>query len=273
MKKSISLLALLSACASHSSAQCVSNPANIYSFRYDGNLYEIVKENKTWQDAATCAVTRGGKLAEINSQQEQDSVFYFVNQAGIAAANTVAPDGGGASYVWLGGTDRQNEGAWYWDGYNMGSFLQFWQGTANGSAVNGQYSNWGNEPDNWNNQDGLGLAITNWPLGVAGQWNDVMESNTLYYIIEYFGIPTSINEREASEFSIYPNPVEDAVTLKARAFTEPLTYRIVDALGKVVLTGLLQREETRIDVSTLTPGIYILLAEGAGTHAYRLVKN
>jgi len=273
MKKAILLLILLPAFAHQLHAQCVGNPANIYSFRYDGNLYEIVKENKTWEDAVTCAVTRGGKLAEINSQQEQDSVFYFLQQAGIVAANTVAPDGGGASYVWLGGTDRQNEGAWYWDGYNMGSFLQFWQGTANGTAVNGQYTNWGNEPDNWNNQDGLGLAVTNWPLGVAGQWNDVMETNTLYYIIEYFGIPTSVKETRASEFALYPNPVENTLTVKARNYVRPVDYRVADVFGKTVLSGLIRDEETHIDVSMLAPGVYMLFSGGNPTHAYRLIKR
>ena len=31
----------------------------------------------------------------------------------------------------------------------------------------------------------LGIALNDWPLGVAGQWNDVDIDNSLYYIIEY----------------------------------------------------------------------------------------
>jgi hypothetical protein len=32
---------------------------------------------------------------------EQDTLFYYLNQTGIVAANTKAPGGGNASYVWL----------------------------------------------------------------------------------------------------------------------------------------------------------------------------
>ena len=62
-------------------AQCAS-PANIYTFTYSGHTYEIVKEFKTWVNAAACAVSRGGYLAEINSQAEQDTIFdAIINKA------------------------------------------------------------------------------------------------------------------------------------------------------------------------------------------------
>ena len=166
--------------------QCA-NDANIYTFVHEGNTYEVVRENQTWTDAAACAVERGGKLAEINDQQEQDTLFAELNSnASIVIGNTVAPDGGGASYVWIGGNDIASEGAWIWDGINSGSGSQFWQGQFDGSAVGGLFNNWGNEPDDFGaGQDGLGFALTDWPLGVAGQWNDVAETNTLFYVIEY----------------------------------------------------------------------------------------
>lgn len=165
-------------------SQNCADSANIYSFEYDGKTYEIVKENKSWVDAVSCAVERGGYLAEINSQEEQDSLYFHLQNAEIVVTNTVAPDGGGASYVWIGGNDITTEGKWIWDGENDGEGSQFWQGTTSGNSVDGLYNNWGNEPDNWENQDGLGLAITDWPLGIAGQWNDVDDSNSLYFIIE-----------------------------------------------------------------------------------------
>lgn len=178
------------------SAQCGS-PSTIHSFIYDNKSYEVVKENATWTQAAACAVSRGGKLVEINTAAEQYAVYtQLLVNASIVLSRTIAPDGGGAAYVWLGGNDMQTEGAWFWDGANTGNGTQFWQGISaakGGGPVNSLYSNWGNEPDNYGGatgpgQDGLAMALTNWPLGTAGQWNDISTSNTIYYVVEHPGI-------------------------------------------------------------------------------------
>jgi hypothetical protein len=138
---------------------------------------------------------RGGKLAEIDSPAEQSAILLqLLTYANISVTSTRPYDGGGAGYVWLGGTDRVQEGTWIWDGKNSGSGTQFWQGLSaanGGSNVGGRYTNWGNEPDNYGGapgrpgQDALAIALSNWPLGTAGQWNDLSETNPLYYLIEY----------------------------------------------------------------------------------------
>ena len=174
----------------HGGSACA-NSANIYSFTYGGKSYEVIRENKNWKDASACAVSRGGALVEINDAAEQTEIFtQLSDNANIDLHNTVAPDGGGGSYVWLGGNDLSREGEWVWDGNNDNNSTQFWQGTSTGNAVAGLYNNWGTEPDDWNGQDGLALALTQWPVvggdrGSAGQWNDVAHTNTLYYVIEY----------------------------------------------------------------------------------------
>ncbi|SNR14255.1 DUF5018 domain-containing protein [Tenacibaculum jejuense] len=171
---------------------------NISSFTHNGKTYEIVQEAKSWKDAAAFAVTRGGFLAEINDQQEQDAIFQALNNANITPNNTVAPDGGGGSYVWLGGNDIGTGGNWVWNGNNQGTGTPFWSGATTGNVVNNSYVNWGrptngapnpngpfNEPDNFNGaQDALGLSLNGWPLGFAGQWNDVDETNRLFFVIE-----------------------------------------------------------------------------------------
>lgn len=165
-------------------AQCADS-TNIYSFVFDGKTYEVVKENKNWMEAVSCAVERGGILAEINSVEEQNGIFSQLSNAAIINNSTVAPDGGGGAYIWLGANDLSTEGNWVWDGNNDGIDSQFWLGTASGNPVGGLYNNWGNEPDDFLGQDALGLSLNGWPLGVAGQWNDVNHQNILYYLIEY----------------------------------------------------------------------------------------
>jgi hypothetical protein len=58
MKSLLPLIALsiLLLGSSISNAQCVINPASVYAFTYNGSDYELVRENKTWPEAANCAV-------------------------------------------------------------------------------------------------------------------------------------------------------------------------------------------------------------------------
>lgn len=155
-------------------------------FTHKNKKYAIILDNKTWEEAATFAVSKKAYLVHINSQEEQDAVYNAIVAASITPSKTVAPDGGGASYLWLGGNDIAEEGKWIWDGNNDGKGTHFWQGKKDGTAVNGSYENWGKEPDDYGTgQDALGIAITDWPLGKKSQWNDIKKSNKLYFVIEY----------------------------------------------------------------------------------------
>ena len=179
------LYALVILLASNLLAQTEIDSTDIFTFTYSGNKYEIIKHTFNWETAAQIANERGGILTEINSQEEQDTIFYFLQNCEIDISKTISTGGGGASYVWIGGTDIKEEGKWFWDGNFDGIGKQFWEGTKTGNSVNGLFSNWGNEPDNVGNQDATGLAISNWPYGIAGQWNDLQKQDLLYSVIEY----------------------------------------------------------------------------------------
>ncbi|MDX2360497.1 MAG: T9SS type A sorting domain-containing protein [Crocinitomicaceae bacterium] len=241
-------------------SQCAS-ASNIYTFTYDGATYEVIKENKDWVDAAACAVERGGILAEINDLGEQNAIYTELStNAGISVNNTVAPDGGGASYIWIGGTDVMMEGEWLWDGDNDASGPQFWQGLANGSVVGGLYNNWGNEPDDFGSgQDGLGLAITDWPLGVSGQWNDISVTNTLYFVVEYPSTASSSNLELNEGVHIYPNPAKEILSVKLTDGKSLASITLVNVTGTVVKTITQDiAETTDIDVSGIAPGTYLI---------------
>ena len=205
---------------------------------------------------------------------ENTAVFNAATlDAGITISSTVAPDGGGASYLWLGGTDRLAEGTWIWDGTDSGSGDQFWEGTSastGGTSVGGLYNNWGDEPDDFGSgQDGLGLAITDWPLGTAGQWNDVATSNSLYYVIEYID-QSSIDENNRGSFKIFPNPTNDQIQFQ---FTEGVIFKkavIYSVDGKVVL----ESSSPQVDVRNLESGTYrvMILFEDGKTSTETFVK-
>lgn len=261
MKTIYSLFIAIGICGvNQANAQCVVNPFLIRYFEFNGSAYEIVLENQNWQNAASCAVSRGGKLVEINSQEEQDALFQEINNVFFDHAQTVAPDGGGASYMWLGGNDSSSEGNWVWNGGNDTQSSPFWIGTFNGSPVNGSYENWGNEPDNWNNQDGLAIAVTNWPLGQAGQWNDVFITNELYYIIEYPSTSLDLRENTSGAFAMWPNPATSQLTISLPNKESKIVF--TDLSGKLLFTSETNSEITVLDISNLAVGTYLVHANG-----------
>jgi len=239
--------------------QCA-NTSNIYSFVYNGRTYEVIKENKNWVDAASCAVERGGILTEINDVAEQNAIYTELNtNAGITVNNTVAPDGGGGSYVWIGGNDLSIEGNWVWDGNNDNNSTQFWMGTSTGNPVGGLYNNWGNEPDDFGGQDALGLSLNGWPLGSAGQWNDVDHTNTLYYVVEH---PTVLSTGDIdfnNKIKLFPNPVVDFVTVETNGI-DVREIVILNSLGQTLRTINMRGNLTseKIDLSYLKSGIYFI---------------
>lgn len=236
---------------------------NIYLFNYNGKSYEIVKENKTWTDAAACAASRGGYLAEINNAEEQEAIFSQIANAGITPADTEATDGFG-SYIWLGGNDITTEGFWALNGNNDEQAVFFWQGNANGSPMNNRYNNWGNnEPDNWGaepGQDALAMAIIPFPNGQAGKWNDVSHTNQLFFIVEHNSLLNTLQADFESELLIYPNPATDKVTVtNAEKLVNAI---IISVTGQEAL--IIKKDELitgQINISNIPTGVYFINLE------------
>src|SRR5262245_33094359 len=177
-----------------------------FEFLHAGHGYQVVTQGRTWQAAANNAVSRqrfgvAGHLAVIENAAENTAIFnqLIANIPAAQFVNTRAPDGGNGFFVWIAANDLAVEGNWIWDGEGDGTGQQFWQGLGNagGSPVGGQYHNWGTfnggpwEPDNGAGglQDAGGIALANYPRGLAGQWNDVRADNSLYYIVEFNAVP------------------------------------------------------------------------------------
>ncbi len=71
--------------------------------------------------------------------------------------------------------------------------------------------------------------------------------------------------------NIYPNPAQKFVTVDAGSLTETAHVKIVDALGKLVLSDTFSEKKT-LDVSNLAPGIYILKVNYKGSeYTHKLV--
>jgi len=263
-------------------AQPCADPSNIYSFSYNGTSYEVVKEMKTWVQAAACAVEQGGYLVQIDDQGEQDAVYdAIINGAGVPVNYTVVPDGGGVAYIWIGATDKVTEGTWLWDGNDDGSGVNFWNGVGTaggggGSAVGGAYVNWGGastgvfkEPDDFGSgQDAAAIALAGWPsgsgsLGIAGEWNDLSLSNSIYFVIELDN--TGVIEKVKNPLKIFPNPARDQLTIQTNQPGNLIESIIIfNTQGVEIFDQQGETDQTVIVNTTSFPsGIYLLSARMA----------
>jgi hypothetical protein len=240
-------------------SQCADS-LNIYSFVYNGHTYEVVRENETWIDASSCAVNRGGYLAEINDVAEQNEIFtQLTTNAGITISNT--ENQFGTASVWIGGSDSGVEGEWLWDGDNDGTGPQFWSGGPSGTPVGGLYSNWGvspAEPDNSGGQDHLCFIIK--PTATNfGLWNDLLFTNSLYYVIESNSIAEIAETELQMKIKVYPNPVNDVINVDNSNDVAIEQMEIYDLAGKKIISAKTNEvHENRIDVTLLNRGTYLL---------------
>lgn len=152
-----------------------------------GHSYSLFNTLKTWEEARSYASSIGGYLVSVDSYSEAVDIYSRLQSALSVddLASSISQDGGGASYIWLGGNDVAEEGIWRWSENNS----TVWD-------IGGEFG-WGNgalgaEPDDAGGQDYMALGMTNWPngfadnqgIGNAGQWNDLSGTNQLYFLVE-----------------------------------------------------------------------------------------
>jgi len=210
-------------------AVSTSNGDIIHQFEHAGHTYQIwgngaIDDERAWTAASTFATGltvngTSGYLARIDDSLEDAAIFSALTAFDSSFSSTVA-DGGGSRYAWIGASDLANEDVWTWANNDE----QFWQSTrsggiiAGGNAVNSLYSNWGssgfgNEPDDFGvGQDAAAIGIEDWPIGSAGQWNDINNSNVLPFIVEFDAVDGETPDVEIIELT--PNKSEGSATVR-----------------------------------------------------------
>ncbi|MDB0037961.1 T9SS type A sorting domain-containing protein, partial [bacterium] len=74
-------------------------------------------------------------------------------------------------------------------------------------------------------------------------------------------IVLSVDESQIPHFSIYPNPAKNELSIDLKK-DEDLAIQIIDLTGKIQIEELIAGS-TRIDVSSLTSGVYFVKVEGS----------
>ncbi len=254
-------------------AQCASEE-DVHQFTFNGHKYEVIRTTMTWAAASACAVERGGYLAEINTREEQDTIYQAVIVgAAVPADYTSVMDGGGIAYVWIGATDQQTEGTWLWDGDGDNIGIHFWSGqgsagTGDGTAVDELYQHWGgsssgdpNEPDDYGaGQDGAAIALAKWPagsdltLGIASEWNDISIDNSLYFVVEHNCVDTYFHVDVEMACKFYVTPDGEIWTTSGSYMDTIRTAEGCDSIYAEFFNVITVDTAVVQDVNTLTAG-------------------
>ncbi len=180
-----------------------------------------------WNDAKAYCESKGGHLATITSQKENDLVQHVARQ----------------NLIWLGGTDEGHEGLWTWVTEEPWSF-QAWEidpmepngGTNENHLMMGDYS------PCWRVVGDIAINM-GYQWNNSGQWNDANGNTELAFVCEWEGSETSslyslavnktgsgivtsnparINCEKTSQTCSAKFPLGATVTLNASGYLQPI---------------------------------------------------
>ncbi len=130
-------------------------PADVVAF--EKKLFKVFPEQLTWQEAKKRCEGMGGRLAQVNSQAENDFLMKLAVERKLAA-------------IWLGATDEVEERTWLWSNGAGLAFNNFANGQPDRSRsgkrylvmmLKGQVGWWCNQPS----------QSDDWSPGFVCEWN------------------------------------------------------------------------------------------------------
>jgi poly(3-hydroxybutyrate) depolymerase len=96
------------------------------------------------------------------------------------------------------------------------------------------------------------------------------------YITDYFSdcvTNVGIEENPVVKISVHPNPTNDILNIKVDISLSGADYEIYDNLGRSLFAGKIKSENTSIDISLLSKGIYYLSIGGYLNKVMIIVKQ
>jgi uncharacterized delta-60 repeat protein len=141
-------------------------------------------------------------------------------------------------------------------------------------ALDNTFGTAGLTSTNLGNPDAYGISVAlqaDGKIVVAGRANG--SSNLDYAVARYFGSEiTSVQTNDAeNEISIYPNPADKTINVSFVQLNvnESVNAAIYDLQGRNILQNQLNSLSYEIDISDLSPGIYILKLDCRGKNMIR----
>ena len=83
------------------------------------------------------------------------------------------------------------------------------------------------------------------------------------------GDPTSVTIAPNTHRAIYPNPVSDIINI---ATENTNNYTIINNEGRTVMNGILNNGNSKVNISHLAPGFYVLQFAGEKPESFKIIK-
>lgn len=171
----------------------------------------------------------------------------------------------------------------YWATYNNCNTNAVTTNIANTNTTDGSTV----ERNTWSTASGCAYVEELKVIGGGHDWPgsfgnmDINASDEIWKFVSRYdingiiscGITTSINENSSAfnKYKIYPNPVVSKLTIDNLS-EEIKEFRLYNTIGELVLSGVLNSKINTIDLSTLTPNVYILKIENESIQVLKTEK-
>ena len=121
-----------------------------------------------------------------------------------------------------------------------------------------------------------GITTSSSGIATAGA-HQTANGNSGYndaFLVKFSGISVGINETiNDTLFTIYPNPTQSIVNVKADTKLIGAVYNMYDNTGKVVLSGKINTENTSVDLEKLAAGIYLFSIGENVKQTFKVIKE
>jgi hypothetical protein len=106
---------------------------------------------------------------------------------------------------------------------------------------------------------------------VPGNVSEIVCDNTMFVKFTY--INTGVKEEQEFNFSLYPNPVSEKLTID-HPFSDKVTVQLFSAYGKLILAQDFTGNKIELNLALLPPGIYMVKLTSEGkTESEKIVVN
>jgi hypothetical protein len=160
--------------------------------------------------------------------------------------------------------------------FNSGSVSYFYNGNliAQNSIPVNQISNSirAIKFGDWYHTESSNYKTFDGELDDIGMWNRALTIEEISNL--YNGINVGLNETSQNNlFSVFPNPAQSLINVKADNKLIGEVYSIYDKTGKVVLTGKLNSDNTTIELGNLSGGIYLFSMGENMKQTFKIIKE
>lgn len=131
--------------------------------------------------------------------------------------------------------------------------------TVTGGTMGYSYDWTGPNSFNSSSEDISGLESGTYSLTITD--TNGCTSTYSYFVDSQLGI----SDIDNLEFTVYPNPVTDQVNITSEKLMEK--YKLVDATGKIIESGIINKKSITLNTAYLNSGIYYIKIQMDGTFA------